>query len=72
MSANNIQESLFKTTSVAYSENIAKERGWKIAPKDHPIYSEGVTISFVHYTRPIGTVVKQKTGSSNKNIQGGE
>jgi hypothetical protein len=48
MSANNIQESLFKTTSVAYSENIAKERGWKIAPKDHPIYSEGSSIMFLN------------------------
>lgn len=72
MSTNNIQESLFKTTSVAYSENIAKERGWKIAPKDHPIYSEGVTISFVHNTRTRRASVKQKSDSSNKNIQGGE
>ena len=54
------------------SEELALKYGIKPAPKDHPIYSEGVTISFVHYTRPRGTVVKQKTGSSNKNIQGGE
>jgi len=46
MSGNNIHQSVFKTMSVAYSEKVAKERGWKIAPRDHPIYSEGSTIIF--------------------------
>jgi len=46
MSGNNIHQSVFKTTSVAYSEKVAKERGWKIAPRDHPIYSEGSIIIF--------------------------
>jgi len=48
MSGNNIHQSKVKTTSVAYSEKIAKERGWKIAPRDHPLYSEGSTIMFLN------------------------
>ncbi len=48
MLGNNIQQSILKTTSVAYSEKIAKERGWKIASRDHPIYSEGSTIMFLN------------------------
>ena len=43
-------QSMRKTTSVAYSEKVAKERGWKIAPKDHPIYSEGSSIMFLRHT----------------------
>jgi hypothetical protein len=46
MSGNHIHQPVFKTTSVAYSEKVAKERGWKIAPTDHPVYSEGSTIIF--------------------------
>jgi hypothetical protein len=49
MSGNNIHVSILKTTSVEYSEKVAKERGWKIAPKDHLIYSEGSTIIFLNH-----------------------
>ena len=61
-----------KNNSIEHFHQLAEAKGFKIAPKDHPIYSEGVTISFVHNTRTRRASVKQKSDSSNKNIQGGE
>jgi hypothetical protein len=40
-----------KTISMAYSEKVAAQKGFKPAPKDHPIYSEGLSITFLHHTR---------------------
>jgi hypothetical protein len=54
------------------AEELALKYGFKPAPKDHPIYREGVTISFVQNTRPKRAVVKQETDTSNKNNQNGE
>ena len=39
-----------KTISREYSERIAKEKGFLPAPPDHPIYSEGSSIMFLHRT----------------------
>ena len=47
------------------AEELALKYGFKPAPKDHPIYSEGVTIRFVQNARPRRVPVKQKTDSSN-------
>ncbi len=47
------------------AEELALKYGFKPAPKDHPIYSEGVTISFVQNSRQRGASLKQKTDSSN-------
>ena len=39
-----------KTISREYSEKIAKEKGFLPAPPDHPIFSEGSSIMFLHRT----------------------
>ena len=38
------------TTPKAYAEKLALERGYKIAPPDHPIYSEGSSIMLLRRT----------------------
>ena len=47
------------------AEELALKYGIKPAPKDHPIYSEGVTIRFVQNARPRRVPIKQKTDSSD-------
>ena len=37
--------------SMEFSEQLARKYGFLPAPKDHPIYSEGTTISFVSPNR---------------------
>ena len=44
-----------KGISMELSERIALEKGFLPAPKDHPIYSEGTTITFL---RPRGRTKK--------------
>ena len=44
-----------KGISMEWSEKIAREKGFPPAPRDHPIYSEGTTITFV---RPRGQTKK--------------
>jgi hypothetical protein len=41
---------MLKHTSLSYSEALAAEKGFKPAPKDHPIYSEGSSIMFLRHT----------------------
>ena len=36
-----------KGISMELSERLAREKGFLPAPRDHPIYSEGVTITFL-------------------------
>ena len=39
-----------KTISREYFEKIAEEKGFLPAPPDHPIYTEGSSIMFLHRT----------------------
>ena len=40
-----------KGISLEFSERLALERGFLPAPKNHPIYSEGTTITFLRRDR---------------------
>jgi hypothetical protein len=42
---------MIKKVSLAELEKIAAEKGFKPAPPDHPIYSEGATVTFINYDR---------------------
>mgnify|MGYP003351874167 CR=1 FL=1 len=39
-----------KTTSKKSWAQLGRERGWKEAPANHPIYSEGLSITFLHHS----------------------
>lgn len=42
---------MIKKVSLAELEKIAAEKGFKPAPPDHPIYSEGATLTFINNDR---------------------
>jgi hypothetical protein len=60
------------STDLKKSEEIALKHGFKIAPKDHPIYSEGSTIFFVQNSRPKKQIIKCKKEIIDKKTNNGE
>ncbi len=39
-----------KTTSLTSFQKLAISKGFSLAPRDHPIYSEGSSITFLRHT----------------------